>query len=115
MVAMHERQSVEKESIIHYQIRDIKYSRKKNKFNIILVSYFRGWPKIRVSVTYYNSEQCPIAVAYIHGMEYRLTTKNAAYVESISQEVTNILRSKIREVICGEEKELKRISVFGPS
>jgi hypothetical protein len=115
MVAIHKRQSVEKESIIHYQIRDIKYSRKKDRFNITLTSYFRGWPKIRVSVTYYNLEHCPISIAYINGMEYRLTTKNAEYVESISQEVTNILRSKIREVICGEEKGLKRISIFGPS
>jgi len=115
MVALHRRQSVEKESIIHYQIRDIKYSREKDKFNIILASYFRGWPRIQVSVTYYNSEHCAISVAYINGVEYRLTTENAKYVEDISQEVTDILRSKIKEVIYGEEKRPKRISIFGPS
>lgn len=115
MVVIHKRASVKRESLIHYYVQDIKYSKQKDKFSVVLESCFRGWPKIRVSVTYNNSDSNPISVAYIGGMEYRLTSRNAKYVENIAQEVTNQLRNVIREVICGEDKGLKRISIFGPS
>ena len=113
MVVVQNLTFIEKESIIHYQIKDIKYSNQNNKFDIKLASYFQGWPDIRVSVGYYYGlEGKGIPVAYIEGTDYRLTHVGTQHVEELAVEATNSIKDAVREINYGKIKKPKRLSIF---
>jgi len=112
MVAPHYMKSIEKESIIHYQIGDIKYFAEKDRFKVRLASFFKGWPEIKISINYHDLKALRIAIAYVDDVDYRLTSANATYVENVTKEVTDKIREMLEENNHGKDKKPKRISIF---
>ena len=109
----HDLQFLRKGDVIHYRIKSILYNSIKDCFELILISPFKDCPEIKSRISYYHVDKVGFTMSETRDQNYHLVNSGRKHIENASELVTNRVKKVLKGVYsCGEDKKLKRISIF---